>query len=115
MDDDKTLELLQAISSRLSTRAELRHCEYQLELKYGDNHELLYNLMVGWPIWVYPDRHHRKVENRMPVMELILQTQFKEDVTRTESGQYFTDVFVPGNYLYKLSVTKKQRKWFKEL
>lgn len=112
---DITIDLLQAISARLASRADCRRIEYWLELNVEDN-KLTYQFNPSM-IWVYPDMYHRKKSDMIPIVDYILKSKFSDNVNISEDRDITIHdcTLTPGTYHYKLSITKKQRKWFKQL
>lgn len=112
---DRTVELLHAISNRLSTRNDCKYWEYLVHI-----HEGRYNYMIEFEpyVRVYVDTHHRSKGNYVSVVECVLRKPKFSDVKfhKTKNGQIIVDeqnMFEPGIYLYRFSVSGKKRKWIR--
>lgn len=113
--EDQTIKLLHAISKRLASRGDCNHHEYLLELNISDNNELTYQFSPGL-IWVCPTRYHRKKTDMLPIVDFILTTQFDSVLSIHNNHMYLKDlIFTPGLYRYKMSISGRQRKWFREV
>ena len=121
-----TIELLRAISKRLSSRKNCKRIEYIVCIgmtndevgnqkriqEYGD----VSDIILFFPEReVFPDTHHRRSTDLIDIVSCIIMTKFKDTIFSyvDNLGQihFVKGSLVPGVYKYILSNTKKRRKW----
>ena len=94
-----TEKFLKQISAHLSGREDCRQVEFEVDIQtYFDAVQVV---SIRPEVSVYPDRKHRRVQDKLGVVEHILS--FHNDDYALENGKY----------IYKLSMDKKRRKWMK--
>lgn len=103
-----TQEFLKQIALHLSSRAECRGATYRVTIS---DSELTFHPKVE----VFPDRHHRKSTDKVPV-SFHVASHFVDMLNpRMENGKLYLDTpeLVPGVYEYQPSVDGKRRRWVK--
>ena len=100
-DTEFTEIFLRKISSHLSGRVECKQIEYQIVI--SDNMNIL---MLPKEYQVFPNRYSKHEAAKSSVVSHVLS-----------SHQMIGTPFklVPGTYIYKLSVNKKQRRWLRQM
>lgn len=94
-----TEKFLKQISEHLSGRDDCRQVEFEVDIKtYVDCIQVV---SIRPEVSVYPDRKHRRIQDKTSVIDHILS--FHNDDYVLENGKY----------IYRLSVDKKRRKWMK--
>ena len=94
-----TEKFLKQISEHLSGRDDCRQVEFEVDIKtYFDCVQVV---SIRPEVFVYPDRKHRRIQDKTSVIDHILSSHNDEYVLEN------------GNYIYRLSVDKKRRKWMK--
>ena len=95
-----TEAFLRCVSTHLSSREECK----QLEL-VAIIDDSLHVKLLPQDYLIFPSRYKKKAINKIAVTEHVANEHF--------DNQVYSDRFslVPGEYIYKLSVNKKQRRW----
>lgn len=95
-----TEEFLRCISAHLSSREECKQLEFVAIID-----DSLHVKLLPQDYLIFPSRHKKKEINKIAVTEHVTHEHFE--------NQVYSDIFslVPGEYIYKLSVNKKQRRW----
>ena len=126
----KTEQFLKCLSTHLSGRAECRGVSYictiyttterrrQLDIRdiLGDTSTC--KIVFHPNIAVYPDIHKRHDSSKCSVVEHVLKYHFPEIYKGVDiMGDYCvaSNCFVPGVYMYELSVTGRHRRWTSKL
>ena len=127
-DGKMTMQLLRAISRRLSSRKNCKQIEYIVCIgmiyddpssQYNTKHTGdVSDIITFYPEReVYPDAHHRQSTDLIDIVSCVIMTKFKDTVFAyvDNIGQihFNKGTLVPGVYQYVLSKTKKRRKWFR--
>lgn len=116
-----TESFLKDISKHLSSNPKCRYVEYNISISE--------NMIYFKPyVEVFPDRKHRKLDDKEFIIYHIIKHHYPEllcnnnitidkeyeAIMRNFSMVPINEEFlIPGEYLYKFSVNKKQRKWVK--
>lgn len=109
-----TEDLLYGLSRRLSSRKDCKDYEYKVCIETNTAGQVV---SLEPSILVYPDRYHRQGHDRLEALEYVMRNYVDDTVGIKHISQnellIFGNGFVDGIYLYKFSVDKKRRKWFK--
>lgn len=98
-----TEKFLKQISEHLSGRNDCRQVEFEVNIKtyFSSVFNSVQVVSIRPEVSVYPDRNHRRIQDKTSVIDHILL--FHDDEYVLEDGKY----------IYRLSVDKKRRKWMK--
>ena len=97
LQGDDTLEFLNKISRRLSSREDCKRVEYEVTISKS-------SISMNPLIFVFPDTHHRADIDKMSILTFVIQSYNKEQ-QRLSSGTY--------KYECADSLSKKRRRWVK--
>lgn len=95
MAKDRTEELLNNISKRLSGRDDCRNMNYCIVINHG-------GVEMSPSVFVYPDIHHRKDKDKVEIVEFVKYTMMKD--------AKLSD-FTFGTYLYESNYERTKRRW----
>lgn len=125
-DSKLTMQLLRAISKRLSSRKNCKRIEYVVcigveydvpnQQKRIQEYSNADDIILFYPEReVFPDTHHRRSTDLIDIVSCVIMTQFKNTafsyVDNIGQIHFNKGSIVPGVYKYILSATKKRRKW----
>lgn len=96
LQEHNTKLLLLSISNKLSSRADCSKVEYRVDITST-------NIVMIPERQCYPNLHKRKSADRLNVVTFCMN----------KLGFELSEL-VPGSYIYKLSVSKRRRRWMKE-
>ena len=100
-DTELTQAILYQISKHLSSRKSCKEIEYVVEMQNSESGPRI-NMFPY--VRVFPDTYHRKQIYEDSVVTHVLKYHVHIDVRNT---------IVPGTYIYKMSTTRKIRRWEK--
>lgn len=107
-----TDNLLKLLSNHLSSRKRLKYTEYLVII---DESSVTFSSKEE----VFPDTFHRKSGDRISILYHILIHHLDLHISDLISIRHSysihvpKDIFVPGRYIYKLSINQKHRKWIR--
>lgn len=108
---DRTMDLLYAISQRLSSRQDCKEYEYVVQIYPSGT------IIVAPSVYVYIDTHHRSKGSYIQVEECVLRKPQFDDIDYVVSsvGRIHVrtkDAFQPGVYMYAFGYKGKcRRRW----
>ena len=123
-----TKEFLNCVAKHLSGRSECRGVTYRIVIGVEDNAvQHLFNLkgyakisfedyaMFLPHVLVFPDRYHKKVYHKLPILDHVLLYHFQDTLYKGHDDKgnikIRTDALIPGVYEYQPSVDMKRRRW----
>lgn len=113
---ERTVKLLNNLSSRISSRKEYSKVEYIVTISENAN----YQIVVFEPsVEIYPSRHQRSQLDKVNLLQYTLSRKFSDFVIVDINSLKLVvrqNTFANGTYQYKLSTSKNNkqvRHWYK--